>query len=622
MKRLLFVISSLRREGPVIQLLTLIRQLPAHRFRVSVLSLSAPVANGIGGAGLMVNSIGGARDSANRYSRPCAAQQSIRVGGARDSANRYSNGSDGDSALGMKAEPGGEITEELFDNPAGNLENEFRAASVATQELFDSPAGDLENEFRAAGAAVYFESLRGWRYMLGSRSRFRAIVEHIEPDIIQCSGIRADLLGAWFSTQRDVNICVDGYPNMRIYTVMHNIPWEDYNFTYGRFTSWIMTRLQRRAWSRMDAVIGVSEFVKTEVLRRWPELPMRSIPNGVDFSEFDPVVSTKTDHEITSVTLLCTDHLSPLKDPLTLIRAFQLLRSRHQSISLKLIFAGDGPLREACAQEAANQSGVYFTGRTNRVASLYKQADIVVSASRSEGFHLSVAEGIGCGLVPVLSNIGVRREFYRGFESLVKPLLFSVGDVEAASLSLSRAVGLVLLKRGGRAHDYLEHGAGDLVSEQNAFQAIGSFLDGNYAGDLVHVLNAFQADFRLRFSDDRMASDYIRLYNETRHGGVDRYSGESSESGVPVELGESSESGVPEEVGESDESGVPGEQGESSESGVPGEQGESSESGVPEEVGESDEAGVPGEQVMPDESDAKSSVTTSRLASKSTSDDI
>jgi len=426
MKHILFVISSLRREGPVIQLLTLIRHLPADRFQAHVLALS----------------------------------------------------------------------------------DEQESAEVTD---------GLAEEFRSAGAALYFESLRGWRYQLYGRKRFRALISRVKPDIIQCSGIRADLLAGGLNRKQGAEI------PPKVFSVMHNIPWEDYRFTYRFPVSQIMLFLQRRAWSKMHTVVTVSGFVKEEIHRRWPGIPVHAIPNGVDFSRFQPDTPSDGGNRwlpglnANDIVLLCTDHLTPLKDPLTLIRAFRMLKKQHQNMPLKLVFVGSGPLLDDCLSQSADLPEVLFPGRTGRVTDWYRAANVLVSASQSEGFHLSVAEGLGCGLVPALSRIGVRGEFFREYESLTNPLLFEAGNVAAACDSLAQAVALSQLERFAPAGNSPIYNP-DMNSGLSAVSGASSAVledgwPGWSAGELLLQWRKFGESFRQRFSARRMAEDYVTLYD-------------------------------------------------------------------------------------------------------------
>jgi len=96
----------------------------------------------------------------------------------------------------------------------------------------------------------------------------------------------------------------------------------------------------------------------------------------------------------------------PHKDPVTLLRAFALLRERGYPVRLR--FVGDGPGRsevEALAAELGVAKEVEITGYTDRVAELLNETDIFALATRWEGQPLSVMEAMAVGLPIVASNV-------------------------------------------------------------------------------------------------------------------------------------------------------------------------------------------------------------------------
>ncbi|MCH8524999.1 MAG: glycosyltransferase [Balneolales bacterium] len=188
------------------------------------------------------------------------------------------------------------------------------------------------------------------------------------------------------------------------------------------------------------------------------------------------------DESLPRPVFISLDGFDRVKDPLTVVRAYAQYCAGGGVGALVLL--GDGPLKAACIDEARkcgvrtvmlvpernsdsfisgadgtsaehtdrvvtdehsirvaldgvhddisdkySQNVIYFAGRVREVGPWLRVTDVLVSASRSEGFHLGVAEGLCAGLIPVVSAIGVREEMLRGtgFESNT----FSVGDVEA-----------------------------------------------------------------------------------------------------------------------------------------------------------------------------------------------
>ena len=110
------------------------------------------------------------------------------------------------------------------------------------------------------------------------------------------------------------------------------------------------------------------------------------------------------------LTVLSISRLVPHKNHATILRAVARLATRPR---LRII--GQGPEGPALTAIAA-RLGVALDLRTTwasdqEIVEAYRQADVVVSASRFEGFGLTPMEGIAMGLPVVASDIPPHREF-------------------------------------------------------------------------------------------------------------------------------------------------------------------------------------------------------------------
>lgn len=90
-----------------------------------------------------------------------------------------------------------------------------------------------------------------------------------------------------------------------------------------------------------------------------------------------------------------------------LLRAFQLVRGRHPTASLRLVGSGFGPADPMIrwAAQSGLGDGVEWLGRMDHKATLDElmTADVVVHPSREESFGMSVAEAMAMG-VPVVGG--------------------------------------------------------------------------------------------------------------------------------------------------------------------------------------------------------------------------
>jgi glycosyltransferase involved in cell wall biosynthesis len=161
------------------------------------------------------------------------------------------------------------------------------------------------------------------------------------------------------------------------------------------------------------------------------------VPNGVDAERARQVVAADGQGpRPDGFTVVSVSRMVPIKDPLTLLAAFERCREP----SDRLVFVGDGPLRPvvaAAADRAGLDSQVQLTGLIPR-DDVYRQmaaGDVYVSVSHGEGLPVAVLEAMACGRPVILSDIPPHREIAQDadFIPLVAP-----GDVDGLTRELAR----------------------------------------------------------------------------------------------------------------------------------------------------------------------------------------
>lgn len=108
------------------------------------------------------------------------------------------------------------------------------------------------------------------------------------------------------------------------------------------------------------------------------------------------------------VKLLCTRRLAKVFDPLTIVNACKILKTK--SISFRLTFAAGGPLeRQLQNLVSENKLGAQVTfmgGYDNSdLPELLQNHDIYISASLWDGTSISLLEAMSAGIFPVVSRI-------------------------------------------------------------------------------------------------------------------------------------------------------------------------------------------------------------------------
>lgn len=166
---------------------------------------------------------------------------------------------------------------------------------------------------------------------------------------------------------------------------------------------------RRRAFAAADRVIAVSEFIATAVRAAGcpPEkLTVHYI--GVDTARFTPATAPRADSEV-----LFVGRLVEKKGVIHLIRALVEARKTHGTATLTV--AGDGPLREGLAKEAA-QAGIPATWlgvqTPEQVRGLMQRASVLCGPSiadargNAEGLPITFLEAQACGLPVIASTSG------------------------------------------------------------------------------------------------------------------------------------------------------------------------------------------------------------------------
>lgn len=187
---------------------------------------------------------------------------------------------------------------------------------------------------------------------------------------------------------------------------------------------------------------------------------------------FDPC--SVADSAPNSRTLLFLGRLSPEKNPHLALEALL-----HLPTDVRLILAGDGPLRDSVRQRVT-QLGLddrvelpgYLQGESKRAA--FARASALVLPSTNEGLPLSVLEAAHAGLPVISADVGAIRE------TLPADSWFSVGPLhpQAIAEAIQRAWNAAHPhpQRARQSREAVQHHVPDAVAHR-LWQWIGSWDD-------------------------------------------------------------------------------------------------------------------------------------------------
>ncbi len=152
-------------------------------------------------------------------------------------------------------------------------------------------------------------------------------------------------------------------------------------------------------WRDADALVAVSNGLRSHAEKVAPDIPIQVIPNAIDLSQFTPPRQRDTQGP---VQLLYVGRFTAAKNVETLIEAVYLL-SRREVGDFELELVGEGETRprlEHLVAERGLTRRVRFTDWVPRdqIADYYRRADIFVTATTWEGMPNTVLEAMACGL--------------------------------------------------------------------------------------------------------------------------------------------------------------------------------------------------------------------------------
>jgi glycosyltransferase involved in cell wall biosynthesis len=222
--------------------------------------------------------------------------------------------------------------------------------------------------------------------------------------------------------------------NKKIILTIHDLAFMRYpQFNFEWFVKKYSKEVRRnsRVAKKIIAVSrstgnDIAEFLgidrnKIEVIHEAAEESFRKIDEG----ELDRSLLDK--FRIKDKFILSVGTIEPRKNYVTLIRAYNLLKSNHSDFRWKLVIVGrTGWLSEAAYQEYENspyREDIIFVGRITdtELIQIYNLAEIFVYPSIFEGFGLPVVEAMQCGLAVIASNTSSIPEIVEDRELLFNP---------------------------------------------------------------------------------------------------------------------------------------------------------------------------------------------------------
>ncbi len=185
-----------------------------------------------------------------------------------------------------------------------------------------------------------------------------------------------------------------------------------YNYLYP-----VLRPFLRVVWRKAAVVTAISREHQRLAHKTLPSIRIPVIPNGVDMDAFFPSAS-----HTEPVNVLCVGRLIERKGQHHLLRAFARLRQSNETSPMQLTLVGTGDAEDFLKQLAIQldiANHVSFAGAVprERMPELYRQADIFVLPSQSEGMSMALLEAMASGLPVIVTDTGGTEELVAQNES-------------------------------------------------------------------------------------------------------------------------------------------------------------------------------------------------------------
>jgi len=163
-----------------------------------------------------------------------------------------------------------------------------------------------------------------------------------------------------------------------------------------------------------QGIIGVSAEIAAMMKHRLPRNPVLCVHNGIDLKKVRPTVNCGQKRQQLGIpenalVIGAVGRVVAVKGMEYLLRAVSDLRRQLETMSVRLVIVGDGPLRptlEALATELAIEQQTLFLGTRDDVYDLINLFDIYALPSLHEGNPMALLEAMALARPVVASRVG------------------------------------------------------------------------------------------------------------------------------------------------------------------------------------------------------------------------
>lgn len=263
---------------------------------------------------------------------------------------------------------------------------------IAVLSLF---SGNDEEEVKYLldnNCKYYALNLKSKKNVISNYYKLKDFIEKHDFDIIHTHGIIPDFLLALMKTKP------------KKVTTIHNNLYEDYKYGYG-IKSYAMIPAHKWAFKRFDKCVCCGKNIHEVLNKKLNNTCF--VRNGIEEKAKKSIISKESlGISNDSIVYLYVGVLSERKNVLQLLQLFKENCEKNEV----LLVLGNGELKNKCMEYESEN--IKFLGFVNNPIDYMAMANVYVSASKSEGFSISVVEALQNGCYLLLSDIPAHRECF------------------------------------------------------------------------------------------------------------------------------------------------------------------------------------------------------------------
>ena len=264
--------------------------------------------------------------------------------------------------------------------------------------------------------------------------KVRKILKQIKPNIVYLHSSKAGAIGR-------IALALNFKTK-----ILYNAHGWYFNAQISNIKKKIFVVIEKILAVKTNKIINISKSEHESALKHKiaPEKKMCVIENGIDFTKFENNdkyrEETRKKYHVKNdeIVIGVVGRLTEQKDPLTMIKAFELVHKENRNV--RLMYVGSGNLEEDVKQYAKEKNildKIIITGWVDDVEQYIPAFDIAVLPSKWEGFGLVLIEYMACDKPIIATNVGGISDIIENFKN---GILCSVQDYKTIGETIIKLI--------------------------------------------------------------------------------------------------------------------------------------------------------------------------------------